>query len=100
MQGKDFTVLDLFAGSGTTAQAVMELNAADGGTRSFIMVQRPEPLKLSASAAHSTVVSHDFATLSALAIERIRRAGARLVDKCTKIVQEGGYDMWCAYCIR
>ena len=90
MQGNDFTVLDLFAGSGTTAQAVMELNAADGGTRSFIMVQRPEPLKLSASAAHSTVVSHDFATLSALAIERIRRAGARLADECTKIVRGGG----------
>lgn len=90
MQGKDFTVLDLFAGSGTTAQAVMECNAQDGGHRNFILVQLPEPLKLSASAAHSTVVSHDFATLSALAIERIRRAGARLVDKCTKIVRGGG----------
>lgn len=99
IQGQDFTVLDLFAGSGTTAQAVMECNAQDGGHRNFILVQLPEPLKLSASAAHSTVVSHDFATLSALAIERIRRAGARLVDKCTKIVR-GGDDMWCAYCIR
>ena len=40
----DATVLDFFAGSCTTAQAVLEANAEDGGTRNFIMVQRPDVL--------------------------------------------------------
>lgn len=38
---KDITVLDFFSGSGTTGQAVMELNAEDGGNRKFILVQLP-----------------------------------------------------------
>lgn len=38
-------MLDFFAGSGTTAQAVMELNAEDGGNRQFILVQLDEPIK-------------------------------------------------------
>ena len=38
-------VLDFFAGSGTTAQAVMEANERDGGSRSFVLVQTPEPLR-------------------------------------------------------
>lgn len=41
--GKDALVLDFFAGSGTTAQAVLEANEEDGGTRRFICVQMPEP---------------------------------------------------------
>ena len=40
---KDFTILDFFAGSGTTAHAVMQLNAEDKGNRKFICVQLPEP---------------------------------------------------------
>ncbi len=40
----DALVMDFFAGSGTTAHAVMEMNAADGGSRRFILVQLPEPL--------------------------------------------------------
>ena len=39
---KDSIVLDFFSGSGTTAQAVMQLNAEDGGNRKYIMVQIPE----------------------------------------------------------
>ena len=39
IEDRDFIVLDSFAGSGTTAQAVLELNAADGGTRHFILVE-------------------------------------------------------------
>ena len=39
----DNIVLDFFAGSGTTAQAVLELNNQDGGNRKFILVQLPEP---------------------------------------------------------
>lgn len=41
---KDEIVLDFFAGSGTTADAVMQLNAKDGGNRKFILIQLPEPL--------------------------------------------------------
>ena len=41
-QNNKITVLDFFAGSATTADAVMQLNAEDGGNRKFIMVQLPE----------------------------------------------------------
>lgn len=41
---KDATILDSFAGSGTTAQAVLELNKEDGGNRKFILVQLPEKI--------------------------------------------------------
>jgi adenine-specific DNA-methyltransferase len=41
--GRDSIILDFFAGSGTTAQAVLELNKQDGGNRKFILVQLPEP---------------------------------------------------------
>ena len=47
----DSIVLDFFAGSGTTAQAVLELNAEDGGERKFIQVQLPEPLDPAGAAA-------------------------------------------------
>ena len=62
-------VLDFFAGSGTTAQAVMEANAADGGDRRFICVQLPEPI--------SPPVKMDCVTISNIAelsAERIRRS--------------------------
>ena len=42
MAGDDYTVLDFFAGSGTTAQSVLEQNLKDGGTRKFVLVQLPE----------------------------------------------------------
>ena len=41
--GEGDLVLDFFAGSGTTAEAVMKLNSEDGGNRRFILVQLPEP---------------------------------------------------------
>lgn len=63
-------VLDFFAGSGTTAQAVLEANREDGGNRRFIVVQRAEPL------SHPT-----FATIAEVGKERIRRIIARLEDE-------------------
>ncbi len=72
-------VLDFFAGSGTTAQAVMKQNAMDGGKRNFILVQLPEeldpanPNQKTASDFCDSIGKHR--TLSQLAIERIRRAG-------------------------
>lgn len=67
---KDAIVLDFFAGSATTAHAVLKLNALDGGARSFIMVQIPEEVAGSSAAAKSGMTN-----ISAVARERIRLAG-------------------------
>ena len=60
-------VLDFFAGSGTTAQAVAELNASDSGNRKFILVQLPEPN-----------ASLDFPTIAEITKERVRRVFTRI----------------------
>lgn len=65
-------ILDFFAGSGTTADAVFQLNAEDGGNRRFIMVQLPEPCEQN-SEAHKA----GFNTIAEISKERIRRAGRR-----------------------
>lgn len=61
-------ILDFFAGSCTTAQAVLELNREDGGNRRFIMVQLPEP-----TAEDSPARTAGYETISAIGKERIRR---------------------------
>ncbi len=75
-------VLDFFAGSGTTAQAVMELNAEDGGNRQFILVQLDEPIDEAKSK-----VAYDFCkntlksqnpVISDITIERVKRAAAKI----------------------
>jgi len=66
-------VLDFFGGSGTTAQAVMELNKADGGNRKFILVQLPE-LTSEDSPAHKA----GFKRISDITIERAKRVVQRL----------------------
>ncbi|ACC97786.1 DNA methylase [Elusimicrobium minutum Pei191] len=66
---KDFFVLDFFAGSGTTAQAVMELNKEDGGKRKFICVQLPEKTEETSEAFRA-----GYKTISEISAERIRRA--------------------------
>jgi adenine-specific DNA-methyltransferase len=60
-------VMDFFAGSTTTAQAVLELNNEDGGNRKFIMVQLPEPTG-----------NKDYPTIAEIGKERIRRVIAKL----------------------
>ncbi|MBR3390693.1 MAG: site-specific DNA-methyltransferase [Prevotella sp.] len=70
---KDSIILDFFSGSGTTAQAVMQLNKEDGGNRHFICVQLPElcdPEKEAYKAGYSTIAE--------ISKERIRRAGNKL----------------------
>src|SRR5699024_4848819 len=79
-------VLDFFAGSGTTAQAVMEANERDGGSRSFVLVQTPEPLRSKDARAvvaerRGSGRTHEgraedtgFPAISDLTAERIRRA--------------------------
>ena len=63
----DDIVLDFFAGSCTTAQAVLEQNREDGGNRRFIMVQLPEPTG-----------NKDYATIADIGKERIRRVIAKM----------------------
>ena len=75
------TILDFFAGSGTTAHAVMELNAEDGGNRQCISVQLPEPTP-QGSAAHE----QGYETIADISRERLRRAGRKiLADEATKL---------------
>lgn len=66
-------VLDFFSGSATTAHAVMQLNAEDGGNRKFIMVQIPEPCD-----ENSEAYKAGYKTIAEIGKERIRRAGKRL----------------------
>ena len=61
-------ILDFFSGSGTTAQAVMELNKEDGGNRRFILVQMPEPCD-----ENSEAYKAGYGTIADIAKERIRR---------------------------
>jgi len=70
---REAVVLDFFAGSGSTAHAVMNLNAADQGDRRFILVQLDENL-----APGSLARERGYATLADVARERLRRAGAQV----------------------
>jgi adenine-specific DNA-methyltransferase len=72
----DAIIFDFFAGSGTTAQAVMELNAEDGGNRKWILVQLPEQTDEKSEARR-----RGYATIADIAVERIRRAGAVIASK-------------------
>ena len=72
----DNIVLDFFGGSGSAAQAVMELNKTDGGNRKFILVQLPE-LTDEKSAAYKA----GFKKISDITIERAKRVIARIQDE-------------------
>ncbi|MCE8525785.1 site-specific DNA-methyltransferase [Ruegeria pomeroyi] len=72
---KDFIVLDFFAGSGVTADAVMQLNAEDGGKRRFVMVQLPEETEDGSEAREV-----GFTTIAEISKERIRRAGQKILE--------------------
>jgi adenine-specific DNA-methyltransferase len=67
------TVLDFFSGSGTTAHAVMKLNAEDGGNRKFIMVQLPEKTE-----EDSEAYKAGYKNICEIGKERIRRAGEKV----------------------
>ncbi len=66
-------ILDFFSGSATTAHAVMQLNAEDGGNRRFILVQLPEVCDEKSEAAKA-----GYANICEIGKERIRRAGAQI----------------------
>lgn len=76
-------VLDFFSGSATTAHAVMQLNAEDGGHRKFIMVQLPEKCD-EASEAYKA----GYKTICEIGKERIRRAGDKIKSESPMTTQE------------
>lgn len=77
-------ILDFFAGSGTTAQAVLELNEEDGGNRRFILVQMPEPTPEDSEARKA-----GYGTIAEITKERVRRVIKKLDEEKGKL---GGRD--------
>src|SRR5699024_8179030 len=73
---EDSIVLDFFAGSSTTAHAVMSLNAKDGGNRKFIMVQLPEKTD-----EKSEAYKAGYENIADIGKERIRRAGQKILEE-------------------
>ena len=72
----DDIILDFFSGSATTAHAVMQLNAEDGGNRRFIMVQLPELCPENSEAAKA-----GYPNICEIGKERIRRAGQKILEQ-------------------
>ena len=72
---KNLTILDFFSGSGTTAHAVMQLNAEDNGNRRFICVQLPEVMD-----EKSEAFKAGFKNIAEISKERIRRAGKQIAE--------------------
>ena len=83
-------VLDFFSGSATTAQAVMQLNAEDGGRRRFIMVQLPEVCGKDTEAGKA-----GFRTICAIGKERIRRSGEKIkAGVCSGSIPDVGFRVF------
>ncbi|MCD8422294.1 site-specific DNA-methyltransferase [Tenacibaculum finnmarkense] len=80
---KNFTVLDFFSGSATTAHATMQLNAEDGGNRKFIMVQLPEETD-----EKSEAFKAGYKTITEIGKERIRRAGKKILEDNSEKLKE------------
>ena len=80
---KSDIILDFFSGSATTAHAVMQLNAEDGGKRKFIMVQLPEECDKASEAFKA-----GYKTIADIGKERIRRAGEKIKQENPKIAKE------------
>ncbi|MCD8076026.1 MAG: site-specific DNA-methyltransferase [Lachnospiraceae bacterium] len=99
---KNAIVLDFFSGSGTTAHAVMKLNAEDGGNRKFIMVQLPEDLneaisrpgldarlKANITTTMKYLTDHGYEpTICSIAKERIRCAGEKIKKESPLVTQD------------
>lgn len=80
---RDSLVLDFFSGSATTAHAVMQLNAEDGGKRKFIMVQLPE-----ATDEKSEAYKAGYKNICEIGKERIRRAGKKIKEESPLTTQD------------
>ena len=76
-------ILDFFSGSATTAHAVMQLNAEDGGNRQFILVQLPEVCD-----EKSEAYKAGYKNICEIGKERIRRAGAKILAEAEEQCQQ------------
>ena len=86
-------ILDFFAGSGTTGQAVMQLNAEDGGSRKFILCQIDEPIKKDKPAYQFCVDNNLPPVISSITIERLNRAGEKIKAEIeTENTKTGMFD--------
>ena len=79
-------ILDFFSGSATTAHAVMQLNAEDGGNRKFIMVQLPESCNEKSEAFKAR-----YKNICEIGKERIRRAGKKIIEETGKTDLDVGF---------
>lgn len=86
---KDYTVLDFFAGSASTAHAVLEKNIADNASRRFIMVQLPEHID-----EDSDVAKMGFKNISDISKERIRRAIKKIESANENSVADLGFKVF------
>lgn len=85
---KDSLILDFFSGSATTADAVMQLNAEDGGSRKYILVQLPEAVKKDKPAYKA-----GYRTVDEIGRDRIEKAAAKIKDE-TKADIDYGYKLF------
>lgn len=85
----DPIILDFFSGSATTAHAVMQLNAEDGGNRRFIMVQLPEKCD-----ENSEAYKAGYKNICEIDKERIRRAGEQILSTCENKSLDIGFKVY------
>lgn len=85
----DDIILDFFSGSATTAHAVMQLNAEDGGHRKFIMVQLPEPCD-----EKSEAYKAGYPNICEIGKERIRRAAKKIAADNSGKPFDGGFRVF------
>ena len=85
----DDIILDFFSGSATTAHAVMQLNAEDGGHRKFIMVQLPEPCD-----EKSEAYKAGYSNICEIGKERIRRAAKKIAEEHPDAKFDGGFRVF------
>lgn len=86
----DFTVLDFFAGSSSTAHAVMRKNVQDGGTRKFIMVQLPE--KITNEKSDAAMLGYE--NIADISKDRIRRAAKSLRSQSEDFTGDLGFKVF------
>lgn len=83
---KDSVILDFFSGSATTAHAVLQLNAEDGGHRKFVMVQLPE-----VTDEKSKAYKEGYKNICEIGKERIRRAAKKIAEENPEAKFDGGF---------
>lgn len=94
---RDDIILDFFAGSGTSAHAVMELNAEDGGNRQFILVQIDEPISEEKKSAYDFCKNELHSKepfISDITIERVKRASQNIAQKYVNENADLGFKVY------